>query len=78
MADLLPLTPGLLISMAIRMNHGFGANFPDMFGMNTKPLGERQKEDLEQVWREYVDAHNNVPIQNQRLEECTGGGFYTA
>lgn len=76
MAEVLPLTPGLLISMAIRMDHGFGASFPDMFGFDSKPLGERQKETLDAVFDEYVTAHAGVPIQNQRLEECTGAGFY--
>lgn len=76
MTELLPLSPGLLISMAIRMDHGFGASFPDIFGLSSKPLGERQKETLDKVFEEYVNAHAGVPIQSQRLEECTGGGFY--
>lgn len=77
MADLLSLTPGLLISMAYRMDHAFGADFgANMFLPETKPLAERQKETIDKVWQEYVDAYQGIPIQSQRLEECTGGGFY--
>jgi hypothetical protein len=75
MDEVLPLTPGLLISMAIRMDHGFGADFGG-FGFDQRPLIERQRETLDVVFKEYVDAYNGVPIQSQRLEECTGNGFY--
>lgn len=79
MADVLPLTAGLLISMSIRNDHGFGMG--DSLGFlraNPRPLHETQIETIDISYAEYVEAYQGHYCQGQRLEECTGAGFYRA
>lgn len=79
MTNVLPLTPGLLISMSIRNDHGFGIGDLSGFGfskMNPRPLHETQIETIDTSYAEYVEALNGRYCQGQRLEECTGTGFY--
>lgn len=79
MAQVLPLTPGLLISMSIRNDHGFGLGDLSNFGFarqNPRPLHESQIETINVSYDEYIAAYNGEYCQGQRLEECTGTGFY--
>lgn len=73
MANILPLTPGLLISMAIRNDHSFGFH---MGSFETGTLEEKQIRLIDRSYQEYLTYENGGEIQNQRLEELTGEGFY--
>lgn len=79
MDDLLPLTPGLLISMAVRTDHSFG--IPNIWGSlvpsNPCALEDKQIALIEKSFSEYGVYAAGQPIQSQRQEELTGKGFYS-
>lgn len=72
--NIFEVTPGLLISMAIRYDHSFGME--DWFGVsekNKRPLYEKQINILDKVAEIYrADGNEDV----QLIEEMTGSGFY--
>ncbi len=78
MEEILPLTPGLLISMSVRNDHSFrtekvwGSFVPD----GPRPLEEKQISLIETSWAEYQAYMAGARIQSQRQEELTGKGFY--
>lgn len=72
--NIFEVTPGLLISMAIRYDHSFGME--DWFAIsakNKRPLYEKQIDILDKVAEIYrADGNGDV----QLIEEMTGEGFY--
>jgi hypothetical protein len=64
--------------MSIRNDHGFGMGemFAQLAGLPQRPLHETQIETINTSYEEYVEAYNGRHCQGQRLEECTGQGFY--
>lgn len=78
MTDYLPLTPGLLISMAIRYDHSFGIWMGPF--ETSSSLEEKQLAILEDVIGYYSRRHeitNSARGTDAQLrEEMTGQGFY--
>lgn len=72
--NFLPLTPGLLISMAIRMNHSFG--YWMMAFEKYQDLTQKQISILNEVCEIY---HQKMTCgDSQLIEEMTGNGFYSS
>lgn len=81
MTPILPLTPGLLISMAIRYDHSFGIlmePFDRWAGFGN--LDNKQVNLLNDVMTHYKRGQElsnySIGIEAQLWEEMTGVGFY--
>ncbi len=78
MTEYLPLTPGLLISMAIRYDHSFGIWMGSFETQST--LEEKQRSILDEVISCYSrrqEITNSASGTDAQLrEEMTGQGFY--
>lgn len=68
--NILPLTPGLLISMALRDDHSFGIL---MQPFETGTLEAKQKKRISEAFEIYKAGGAD---NRQLIEEMTGQGFY--